>query len=68
MEMVHQAIYSLPQYGLSDLLSPRQGNNNCFLFLFVSFYYFEPVDMLYISLDSHTLSIFLQTNTDTSLL
>lgn len=68
MEMVHQAIYSLPQYGLSDLLSSRQGNNNCFLFLFVSFYHFEPVDMLYISLDSHTLSIFLQTNTDTSLL
>lgn len=28
MEMVHQAIYSLPQYGFSDLLSSHQGNSH----------------------------------------
>lgn len=28
MEMVHQAIYSLPQYGFSDLLSSHQGNKH----------------------------------------
>ncbi|XP_071323175.1 rho GTPase-activating protein 24 isoform X2 [Trachinotus anak] len=27
MEVVHQAIHSLPQYGLSDLLSPHQGGD-----------------------------------------
>lgn len=34
MEMVHQAIYSLPQYGFSDLLSSHQGNKQAQLFPF----------------------------------
>lgn len=34
MEMVHQAIYSLPQYGFSDLLSSHQGNKQTRLFPF----------------------------------
>lgn len=33
MEMVHQAIYSLPQYGFSDLLSSHQGNKQTQLFI-----------------------------------
>lgn len=35
MEMVHPAIYSLPQFGFSDLVSTHPGNNYlCMLWLF----------------------------------
>lgn len=37
MEMVHQAIYSLPQYGFSDLLSSHQGNKRTETYATVSF-------------------------------
>lgn len=44
MEMVHQGIHSLPQYGLCDLLSSHQGNK-----ISVFYDYFEPVIAFYLN-------------------
>ncbi len=54
MEMVHQAIHSLPQYGLSELLSSHKGNyNKGVIWLFWACWW------LYVSLYCNTVEAFL---------